>query len=115
MLSVRLAVPSVTIAETQRPLLISWLRSLVCKSNSARLTWETPGHMTLTHRDYETVSATIQVPVAVESPPPEIAFDPKHMAKAFEIGPILRLVNKQPFGALESQGSCLNQPMAVLS
>jgi DNA polymerase III sliding clamp (beta) subunit (PCNA family) len=59
-----------------------------------RLTCETPGHLTLTHRDYDTVGATIQVPATTEGEPPEIAFDPKYLADALEIGPTLRLVDK---------------------
>ncbi|MEY3896953.1 MAG: polymerase subunit beta [Verrucomicrobiota bacterium] len=85
---------SVTIPETHRAALISWLRSLSGKSNSVRLTWETPGHLTLTHRDYDTVGATLQVPVIIEGQPPEIAFDPKYLDDAIEIGPTLRLVDK---------------------
>ena len=85
---------SVTIPETHRPALIAWLRSLRGKSNSVRLIWETPCQLTLTHRDYDTVGATIQVPVTIEGRPPEIAFDPKYLADALEIGPTLRLVDK---------------------
>ena len=85
---------SATIPETHRPALITWLRSLSGKSNSVRLTWETPGHLTLTHREYDTVGATLQAPVTTEGQPPEIAFDPKYLADAIEIGPTLRLVDK---------------------
>jgi DNA polymerase-3 subunit beta len=85
---------SVTIPETHRPGLIAWLRSLKGKSNSVRLTWESPGHLTLTHRDYDTVGATIQVSVTTEGLPPEIEFDPKYLADAIEIGPMLHLVDK---------------------
>ncbi len=85
---------SVTVPETHRAALIAWLRSLKGKSNSVRLTCETPGHLTLTHRDYDTVGATIQVPVTTEGQPPVIAFDPKYLADAIEIGPTLRLVDK---------------------
>jgi DNA polymerase-3 subunit beta len=85
---------SVTIPETHRPALIAWLRSLKGKSNSVRLTWETPGHLTLTHRDYDTVGATLQVPVTIDGQPPVIAFEPKYLADALEIGPTLRLVDK---------------------
>ncbi len=94
MLSVRQVASSVTIAETQRPALISWLRSLKGRSNSVRLTWETPGHLTLTLREYNTVGATLQVPVTIDGQPPEIAFDPKYLADALEIGQTLRLVDK---------------------
>jgi hypothetical protein len=77
-----------------RPALITWLRSLKGQSNSVRLIWETPGHLTLTHREYDTIGATIQLPVTIEGQPPEIAFDPKYLADAIEIGPTLRLVDK---------------------
>ncbi len=85
---------SVTIPDTHKLALISWLRSLNGKSNSVRLTWETPGHLTLAHRDYDTVGATIWVPVTTEGQPPAIAFDPKYLADALVIGPTLRLVDK---------------------
>ena len=84
---------SVTVPENHRSALISWLRSLKGKSNSVRLTWETPGHLTLTHHDYETVGATIQVPVTTEGRPPAMAFDPRYLADALEIGATLRLVD----------------------
>ena len=34
------------------------------------------------------------MPVTTEGQPPAIAFDPKHLADAIEIGPTLRLVDK---------------------
>ncbi len=85
---------SVTIPETHKAALIAWLLSLKGKSNSVRLTSETSGHLTLTHRDYDTVAATLQIPVTIEGQPPEIAFEPKYLANALEIGPTLRLVDK---------------------
>ena len=85
---------SVTIPETHKAALTAWLRSLKGKSNSVRLTWETPGYLTLIHRDYDTVGATIHVPVTTEGQPPAIAFEPKHLADAIEIGPTLRLVDQ---------------------
>jgi DNA polymerase-3 subunit beta len=84
---------SVTVPENHRPALISWLRALKGKSNSVRLTWEKPGHLTLTHHDYETMWATIQVPVTTEGRPPAMAFDPRYLADALEIGATLRLVD----------------------
>lgn len=85
---------SVTVPDTHKAAVITWLRSLKGRSNSVRLTWETPDHLTLTHRDYDTVGATIQIPVTTEGQPPEIAFDPKYLADSIEIGPTLRLVDK---------------------
>jgi hypothetical protein len=100
---------SVTIPETHKAALIAWLRSLKGKSNSVRLTWETPGHLTLTHRDYETVGATIQIPITIDGQPPDMAFEPKHLADALEIGATLRLVDKlNPSMTTDSSGNfCL--------
>lgn len=92
MLSVRQVAPSVTIHAP--PALITWLRSLTGKSNSVRLTWETRGPLTLTHRDHDTGGAPLSMLVTTERQPPEIAFDPKYLADALEIGPTLRLVDK---------------------
>jgi len=52
-----------TIPETQRPALISWLRSLDGKGDSVRLTWKKPGHLTLMLRDSASTAAQIHVPV----------------------------------------------------
>lgn len=74
-----------------------------------RVTWATPGHLPLTHRDYDTMGAPLQVPVTNEGQPPEIAFDPKYLADALKIGPTLRLVGKlNPGMATSSSGNfCL--------
>jgi DNA polymerase-3 subunit beta len=93
---------SVTIPETHRCALIAWLRSLIGKSNSVRLTWESPGLVILTHRDYDTIGATIQVPVTIEGLPPAISFDPKYLADAIEIGNTLRLVDHLNLGMTTS-------------
>jgi DNA polymerase-3 subunit beta len=85
---------SVTIPETHRPAVISWLRTLRGRVNSVRLTWEKPGHLTLTHRDYDTVGATIQIPVTIEGQPPAISFDPTYLADAFVIGSTLHMVDE---------------------
>ena len=90
-----------TIPETQRPALISWLRSLDGKNgkdghkNSVRLTWEKPGHLTLTLRDSDATGTRIHVPITIsgESQPPVIAFAPGYLADALEIGPTLRLID----------------------
>ena len=84
---------SVTIPESHRTGLISWLRSLNGRYNSVRPTWEKPAHLTLTHRDDNTVGATIQVPVTIDGRPPAIAFPPKHLADALSIGATLHLVD----------------------
>ena len=84
---------SVTIPETHRPAVISWLRTLRGRVNSVRLTWEKPGHLTLTHWDCETAAATLQVPVTIEGQPPKMSFDPHYLADALVIGATLHLVD----------------------
>ncbi len=84
---------SVTIPETHRPAVVSWLRTLRGRLNSVRLTWEKPGHLTLTHRDCDTVGATLQVPVTIEGTPPAMSFDPHYLADALVIGSTLHLVD----------------------
>ena len=87
-----------TIPETHRPALISWLRSLAGKDghkNYVRLTWEKPGHLTLTLRDSDETDSHIHVPVTIsgEGRPPVIAFAPGYLADALAIGPTLRLID----------------------
>ena len=81
------------IAETDRPTLIAWLKSLTGKSQSVTLSWGLPGLLTLTCVDKDSQSATMNVPVAFTGSPPVIAFDPLYLASALEIGPTLRLID----------------------
>jgi len=62
-----------TVPETQRLALISRLRSLDGKGNSVRLTWDKPGHLTLTLRDSDATAARIDAPVVTTGQPPVIA------------------------------------------
>ncbi|MEI6607826.1 MAG: hypothetical protein WCP35_21195 [Verrucomicrobiota bacterium] len=94
-------VADVTIPETHRPALISWLRSLEGKNGkgngkaTVRLTWNKPGCLTLTLRDSDQTGATIHVPVSIsgESQPPVIAFAPGYLASALAIGSTLRFID----------------------
>ena len=106
---------SVTIPETHRTGLISWLRSLNGRYNSVHLTWEKPGHLTLTHRDDDSVGAIIQVPVTIEGLPPAIAFPPQQLADALSIGATLRLVDHlNPGMATDPSGNfCLLMNLRV--
>ncbi len=63
--------------------------------NYVRLTWEKPGHLTLTLRDSDETDSHIHVPVSIsgEGRPPVIAFAPGYLADALEIGPTLRLID----------------------
>jgi len=96
----RLVIPNESLAEATIPnppksALISWLRSLVGKSSSVRLTWGRPGPLTLTYRDRDTdaVVATMQVPVITSGVLPAISFSPQFLADALVIGSTLRLTD----------------------
>jgi DNA polymerase-3 subunit beta len=82
---------SVTIPEDRRPALIAWLRSLGADVNSVRLSFEIPGHLTLTHRNREQVAGTLQVPVTTQGQSPVMCFDPKYLAEALDFGATLHL------------------------
>ena len=84
----------VTIQENRKPALISWLCSQRGRCESVRLTWETPGHVTLTQMESDTTTATLQVPVVIEGKPPEISFSPAYLADALEIGSTLKLTDE---------------------
>ena len=105
-----------TIPETHRPALISWLRSLEgkdgkgCNGNgkiTVRLTWNKPGHLTLTLRDPDQMGATIHVPVSIsgDAQPPAIAFAPGYLASALTIGSTLRLIDELNPGMAVDQSS----------
>ena len=50
--------------------------------------------------------AAVHVPVTTEGQPPEMAFDPKYLADAIEIGPTLRLMDKlNPGMAISTSGN----------
>jgi len=97
-----------TIPETHRPALISWLRTLDGRSPTVHLTWETPGHLTLTHWDSGMAQATIKVPVGIsgEVQPPAISFAPRYLAEALAIGPVLRLIDGISPGLTANQSGC---------
>ena len=83
----------ITVPETRKPALITWLRSLRGRSESVLFTWETPGHMTLTQMSSDTTTATLQIPVVIEGQPPAISFAPAYLADALEIGPALKFTD----------------------
>src|ERR1035437_392431 len=97
---------SVTIPEPHKSALISWLRSLVGRSNTVRLTWENVGLLTLTHRDAENTAATIQVPCTIKGQPPAISFGPQYLADALAIGSTLRLSDDLSPGVVTDPSGC---------
>lgn len=79
------------IPHDRRPGLIAWLRSVGKGQATVRLDWHKRGQLTLTHRDDNGHSATMQVPVEIHGSPPVIAFHGRFLADALEIGNTLCL------------------------
>ena len=79
------------IPHDRKPGLIAWLRSLGKDQCSVRLDWHKRGQLTLSHRDANGHSATMQVPVEIHGNPPVIAFSARYLADALEIGGTLCL------------------------
>jgi DNA polymerase III subunit beta len=77
------------IPHDRKPGLIAWLRSLGKDQCSVRLDWHKRGQLTLTHRDANGHSSTMQVPVEIHGNPPVIAFSARYLADAMEIGSTL--------------------------
>jgi DNA polymerase-3 subunit beta len=79
------------IPHDRKPGLIAWLRSLGKDQCSVRLDWHKRGQLTLSHRDANGHSATMQVPVEIHGSPPVIAFNARFLADGLEIGGTLCL------------------------
>ena len=62
------------IPHDRKPGLIAWLRSLGKDQCSVRFDWHKRGQLTLSHRDDNGHSATMQVPVEIHGNPPVTAF-----------------------------------------
>jgi DNA polymerase III sliding clamp (beta) subunit (PCNA family) len=104
------------IPHDRKPGLIAWLRSLGKDQCSVRLDWNKRGQLTLSHRDANGHSATMQVPVEIHGTPPVIAFNARYLADALEIGSTLCLsdelspgICRQPTGRF-----CVIMPMRVM-
>jgi DNA polymerase III sliding clamp (beta) subunit (PCNA family) len=80
-----------------------------------RLDWHKRGQLTLTHRDANGHSATIQVPVEIHGNPPVIAFNARFLADALEIGSTLCLSDELSPGICRhpTGGFCVIMPMRV--
>lgn len=79
------------IPHDRKPGLIAWLRSLGKDQASVRLDWQKRGQLTLSHRDANGHSSTMQVPVEIHGSPPVIAFNARFLADALQIGGTLCL------------------------
>ncbi len=108
----------VVIPHDRRPGVIAWLRNIGDSANThcaVRLSWEKRGQLTLTHRDADGRSSSLQVPVEIHGKPPVIAFNPAYLADALEIGPTLCLSDELSPGICRHPGGrfCVIMPMRV--
>lgn len=105
----------VTFCPDHRATVIKWLRSLADNQSGAHLTWEKKGHLTLTQRTASDGSSVLRVPVEIEGQPPLIAFHPRYLADALEIGATLCLVDELSPGICRNPNGrfCVIMPMRV--
>jgi DNA polymerase III sliding clamp (beta) subunit (PCNA family) len=103
------------IPHDRKPGLIAWLRSLGKDQCSVRLDWHKRGQLTLTHRDANGHSASMQVPVEIHGNPPVIAFNARYLADALEIGSTLCLIDELSPGICRHPSGrfCVIMPMRV--
>lgn len=103
------------IPHDRKPGLIAWLRSLGKDQCSVRLDWQKRGQLTLTHRDANGHSATMQVPVEIHGNPPVIAFNARYLADALELGSTLCLSDELSPGICRHPTGCfcVIMPMRV--
>lgn len=107
----------VVIPHDRKPGLIAWLRSLGKEPRSVRLSWLKRDQLTLTHRDANGRSSTMQVPVEIHGKPPVIAFHPVYLAQALEIGSTLCLSDELSPGICRHPAGrfCVLMPMRVVN
>lgn len=105
----------VTFSPDHRTSVIKWLRGLNDKEAAVNLSWEKKGHLTLAQRSASDASAVLRVPVEVEGSPPHIAFHPRFLADALEIGGTLCLSDELSPGICRHPSGrfCVVMPMRV--
>ncbi len=105
----------VTLSPAHRASVIKWLRGLTDHESAVNLSWEKRGHLTLTQRSASDASAVLRVPAEIEGSPPLIAFHPRYLADAFEIGNTLCLSDGLSPGICRHPSGrfCVVMPMRV--
>ena len=103
------------IPHDRKPGVIAWLRSVGKDQASVRLDWHKRGQLTLTHRDANGHSSTMQVLVEIHGSPPVIAFNARYLADALEIGSTLCLSDELSPGICRHPTGrfCVIMPMRV--
>lgn len=104
-----------TFSPENRAAVIKWLRGLADTQSAVHLSWEKKGHLSLSQRSTSDAAAVLRVPVEIEGKPPLIAFPPRHLADALEIGPTLCLTDEVSPGVCRNHNGrfCLVMPMRV--
>ena len=105
----------VTFSPDHRTAVIKWLRSLSDHGSAVNLSWEKKSHLTFTQRSASDASAVLRVPAEIEGNPPHIAFHPRHLADALEIGGTLCLSDELSPGICRHPNGrfCVVMPMRV--
>jgi DNA polymerase III sliding clamp (beta) subunit (PCNA family) len=103
------------IPHDRKPGVIAWLRSVGKDQASVRLDWHKRGQLTLSHRDANGHSSTMQVPVEIHGSPPVIAFNARYLADALEIGSTLCFSDELSPGICRHPSGrfCVIMPMRV--
>ena len=98
-----------------RAAVIKWLRGLSDHGSAVNLSWEKKGHLTLTQRSASDASAVLRVTVEIEGNPPSIAFHPRYLADALEIGSTLCLSDELSPGICRHPSGrfCVVMPMRI--
>lgn len=104
---------TVVVSEIHRIPLITRLRSLKGKQQHVRLTWDKPGHMTLTHHDTAITPVSFEIPVEIDGDPPPVSLLPRFLANALTFGSTMRLYDhKTPCVVSDPSGKfCVLVPM----
>ena len=104
-----------TIAGDRRPGVIAWLHALPDTRDAVRLSWEKRGQLTLTQSTESNGTAVLRVPVEIHGNPPVIAFNPRYLADALEIGSTLCLGDGLTPGVCRHPGGrfCVIMPCRV--
>jgi DNA polymerase-3 subunit beta len=105
----------VTFSPGHRTSVIKWLTGLADHESAVNLSWEKRGHLTLTQRSASDASAVLRVPAEIEGNPPLIAFHPRNLASAFDIGSTLCLSDELSPGICRHPSGrfCVVKPMRV--
>ena len=105
----------VSFSPDHRTAVIKWLRALPDRQAAVNLSWEKKRHLTLTQRTASDASTVLSVIAEIEGTPPPIAFHPRFLADALEIGSTLCLSDELSPGICRHPSGrfCVVMPMRI--